>query len=151
MGRDWQVLADYLDAEMARHRWSSQMEFASAAGVGLRMIYELLAGHERERMPYKIGRVEYAVGWPPGTARRIVYEGYRPTLDELHPRADVPASADVRLHELAKLRREVVSTDLDADEKIRLLGEIDEAERSVASRLRDQLDAARERSRESQD
>jgi hypothetical protein len=78
MAGNWRALADYLRWEMHHHGWSSQREFADAAGVAERTIRDLISGRNRDRIPRKIANVELAVGWPPGTARRIVDEGAAP-------------------------------------------------------------------------
>jgi len=70
----WQALADHIAAEMARRGWT-QRDLAEAAGVGTRAVWELLKARPKKRVPRVLAAVEVALGWEPGTGRRILETG----------------------------------------------------------------------------
>lgn len=85
---DWQRLADYLRSAMDQRQMRSQRDLADAAGVSPRTVGDLLRGVERKWIPTTMPAIERAVGWSPGTARRIL-DGAEP--DPPEPDADVLA------------------------------------------------------------
>lgn len=73
---DYERLADYLRVELSARHWS-QSDLAREADVSLRTVNRIVNGRIR-RTPGSMGRIESALGWTPGTARRIVEEGAEP-------------------------------------------------------------------------
>ena len=71
MSAEWERLADQIRAEMSARGWS-QHELAERAGVSERTINRLLNG-PRSRLPNVMPQIEHALGWEPGTARRVLY------------------------------------------------------------------------------
>ncbi len=72
---DWKRLADYLRSAMDRQRIRSQRDLAHVAGVSPRTVGDLLRGVERKWIPTTMPAIERAVGWSPGSARRILDGG----------------------------------------------------------------------------
>ena len=78
---NWERLADYIRAECASPDWS-QGGLANAAGLSRRTINVLLSPRPKDRLPYTIARIERALGWAPGDARRILEGGEPTTADD---------------------------------------------------------------------
>jgi len=56
---------------MSRRGWT-QHDLAAAAGIGEKTVNTLLSGRPRVRLPRTAPAIEVALGWRPGTARRII-------------------------------------------------------------------------------
>lgn len=91
MPNGWKRLADYARSELGRRNWT-QRDLAREAGVSERTISDILSGRPRPWMPRRMPQIEASLGWEPGTARRIIEEGYAPPGVE-----DAPADLDDRL------------------------------------------------------
>lgn len=69
--------------EVRAHRSAkgmSQADLAAEAGVACSTIQNLEGRMVYTRLPNKIGLVERALGWEPGTAKRIVFIGEQAQL-----------------------------------------------------------------------
>lgn len=94
-GGDWTRLADHVRA--ARNALGmTQADLAAAAGIGFTTVQLLERGVPRTRLPNTISAIEAALGWAPGSARRVLEGG--------DPEAAVT---------LPKIRFELMSSDVD--------------------------------------
>ncbi len=109
---DWQRLADYLRSAMDRQRIRSQRDLADVPGVSPRTVGDLLRGVERKWSPRTMPAIERAVGWPPGSTRRIL-DGGEPDTGRTNPYTDPGEReiwnanhlSDTEKHELIAYRR----------------------------------------------
>jgi transcriptional regulator with XRE-family HTH domain len=101
MAGEWQQLADHIRAEMSRRGWT-QHDLAEAAGIGEKTVNTLLSGRERPRLPRTMPAVEVALGWRPGTARRIV-DGEDPLGAEGDGRITHNDLVDMAIQQLRKV------------------------------------------------
>lgn len=76
-------LADEVRAHRSAKGWS-QAELAQRAGVASSTIQNLEGRMVFTRLPNKIGQIERALGWGPGTAKRVVYGG-EPVIHQAAP------------------------------------------------------------------
>lgn len=76
MNSGWQRLGERVAAARGVRRWSTR-DLADAADLSLRTIQAIEAGTSHGFSPVTIGRIEDALGWQPGSVRRIV-EGMEP-------------------------------------------------------------------------
>lgn len=74
-----QSLADHLRRGRALRR-QTQAEFAEDVGVSVRTIGNLEAGVARQYDPQTVARIEYALGWAPGSVQRVL-EGLAPVVE----------------------------------------------------------------------
>lgn len=72
---NWRRLADYVRSARVQKGLSSQALLAEAAGVSEGSVRSLESGKSYTRMPVVVPAIERALGWPPGTARRLVEGG----------------------------------------------------------------------------
>ena len=92
---DWQRVADYLRAELAR-RHMTQRDLAESAGVSTRAVSDLLSGRALRRMPPSAAAVEQSLGWPPGAVRRLLVGGeVEPEQAEPAPRFESDGERDL--------------------------------------------------------
>jgi len=130
---DWQRLADNVKAELGQRRradgrrWT-QADLAAAAGVGARTVSRLLSGRSK-RLPSGMLEIEAALGWPPGTARRLVMGE-----DPFGRLEEQPAARP-----LDYLRERVLTKVENHREQLRLLALIDAREREHQAE-QDELD-----------
>lgn len=68
----WELLADLVRAARDMLGMSSQGQLAEAAGVAVGTVQRLEGGKPYPRLPNRTPAIERALGWPPGTVRRIV-------------------------------------------------------------------------------
>lgn len=88
---DWTRLADHVRAARLA-QGMTQAELADAAGIGFTTVQLLERGTPRTRLPNTIGAVELALGWAPGSARRVL-EGGSPEPSVSLPRIRVELMA----------------------------------------------------------
>lgn len=130
MTTDWQRLADYLRAELARLGWT-QRDLAEHSGASERTINRLLAAEDRTYLPHSVPSIEQAIGWPPGTARRVL-EGAEPPFLEARREGHALDTAAAHTERAVAARREDGEPDkLSVREALTLL----ELLRSAVSRL----------------
>lgn len=132
MRSDWQALADEIDAAREARGWS-QAALAEQAGVSEKTVWDIMSGRARDRMPRKISRIEHALGWPTGTARRIVFESASPDEQVVeHRNRDVTADEFRALLMLLRHRIEREPNASDAD-RARWRARVDELEQDMLS------------------
>ncbi|MFJ5785403.1 helix-turn-helix domain-containing protein [Streptomyces hydrogenans] len=90
MGRDWQRLADTVEAAREAKNLT-QVALAQKAGVSESTIQNIESGVERKRVPPSLHKVERALGWKHGSGERVL-EGGVPDLEEETgaPPSDLP-------------------------------------------------------------
>lgn len=81
---NWGALRDHVKSARAKLRMN-QRELAEAAGVSFSTIQSIERAEPHTRIPDSVPKIELALGWEPGTGRRLVEgdEGTAPT--ELPP------------------------------------------------------------------
>lgn len=97
---DFRRLADAVSAARAEKGWT-QAKLAEVADVDEGTINNLEGQWDFKRMPRTIAKVERALGWEPGYARRIVYERAPINLGSAVVRSDDPAG-DVITDQLSR-------------------------------------------------
>jgi transcriptional regulator with XRE-family HTH domain len=107
----WTRLADYIRHDLARREWS-QSDLATRAGVGSRTVTRLLSAERGARLPRTLPAIEQALGWPPGTARRIL-EGRTPAIEESPAINDPPMTdSHVDAYRAAERARPAAGNDI---------------------------------------
>lgn len=81
---DWRRLADYVRNARVAQGFGSQMQLAEAAGVSEGSVRSIESGKTHTRMPVVMPKIENALGWAPGTARRLL-EGEDPFEGSTNP------------------------------------------------------------------
>ena len=134
----WELLADMVKAARDVLGMSSQSQLADAAGVAVGTVQRLEGGKPYPRLPNRTPAIERALGWPPGTARKIV-EGEidKPPIQAL-PVGDEASEALALARSLEPEDRQAyretleAARSLSAREKRRLMAELfDEASPSL--------------------
>jgi hypothetical protein len=119
----WQRLADYVRSARVARGFASQMALATAAGVSEGSVRSLESGRAYTRMPVVVPAVERALGWPPGTMRRLV-EGEEPDGLHLFPEAEQERPT-LTPDQRDKFRELVLRSSLNRAAKNEVLAEID--------------------------
>jgi hypothetical protein len=70
----WRRLGSRILSERSR-RWRTRDEFATATGLSARLLDDLETGRRDNYQDETLSAVEVALGWMPGTSRRIVQGG----------------------------------------------------------------------------
>lgn len=68
----WELLADLVRAARDVLGMTSQGQLADAAKVAVGTVQRLEGGKPYPRLPNRTPAIERALGWPPGTARKII-------------------------------------------------------------------------------
>ena len=74
MSRDWQRLADSIEAARAA-RGMTQVQLAEAAGVSESTIQNLESGKDRSRLPHSLPKIERVLGWKEGSGKAVLDGG----------------------------------------------------------------------------
>lgn len=70
----WARLGRRVTVERGRH-WRSRNAFARAAGIGVRTLGDVEKGRRTNYSDATLSAIEAALGWEPGTSKRIVQGG----------------------------------------------------------------------------
>lgn len=70
----WERLGRLVASERGRH-WRSRQAFARAAGVSVRVLDDIEKGRRANYSEATLAAIEAALGWEPGTCRRVVEGG----------------------------------------------------------------------------
>lgn len=80
MDGDWRKLGIEITRRRSEMGYRSRPAFARFSGLSLRILDYLEAGARETYRPSTLDRIEYALGWRPGTVERVL-GGHNPTLD----------------------------------------------------------------------
>lgn len=133
----WERLADLVRAARDALGLTSQAQLATAAGVAVGTVQRLEGGKPFPRLPNRTPAIERALGWPPGTARRIVEgeiaEAPGGAVNVAQESLEFARSMDAADEEIYRAALEMARS-LSRAEKRRLLADLfDDAEPAVKS------------------
>lgn len=139
----WELLADLVRATRDMLGMTSQGQLAEVAGVAVGTVQRLEGGKPYPRLPNRTPAIERALGWAPGTVRKIV-EG---EIDQPEARMPAARTGENAAREALEMTRSLhpeeeqayrdaleAARSLSRSEKRRLLAELfDDAEPAVKS------------------